>query len=348
MPALLVTMQTHIVPVGFDYDRLIAPLVREQMDVDRVVLLEGAVGSQANVEYSRRLAEKLEQDYRNLLGAETERFVVEDVYDYDAAFEQAFALINAELDRDPTSVDVDETVPTDGGTAAEGATAAMAEDDRGEVWVNISAMPRTVSFAFATASHSIMVERESDRDRIHTYYTVPEKYLETELAEELRAQIDLLGDLEGDLDGELAERASERLESAREMLAEFDERGTTIGAKEINGSHVVELPVASFSNVKPFEEVILFTLGEHGEFESVSELAQALARELGEEYTDSFRSKVIYNVDRLGPGGKGYIEQEEHGKSHRTRLSRIGELWVRAHGDGRDDGRTGAAERIDQ
>jgi hypothetical protein len=52
---------------------------------------------------------------------------------------------------------------------------------------------------------------------------------------------------------------------------------------------------------------------------------------MNEEYTDSFRSKVIYNVDRLGPGGKGYIEQEEHGKSYRTRLSRIGELWVRSH-----------------
>jgi hypothetical protein len=292
-------MQTHIVPVGFDYDRLIAPLVREQLDVDRVILLEGAVGSEANVEYSRHLAEKLEKDYRNLLGAETERVVVEDVYDYDEAFEQAFALINAEL------------------------------DSGSEVWVNVSAMPRTVSFAFATAAHSIMVEREGDRDRIHTYYTVPEKYLETELAEELRQQVDLLEDLR--TDGDIDDRVEERLSTAIDLLDEFDERGTTIGAKEIDGSHIVELPVASFSNVKPFEEVILFTLGDHGEFESVSELAQELSRELGEEYTDSFRSKVIYNVDRLGPGGKGYIEQEEHGKSYRTRLSRIGELWVRAH-----------------
>ncbi|GGN97915.1 MULTISPECIES: DUF6293 family protein [Haloarcula] len=292
-------MQTHIVPVGFDYDRLIAPLVREQLDVDRVILLEGAVGSEANVEYSRNLAEKLEKDYSNLLGAETERVVVADVYDYDEAFEQAFELINAELDAG------------------------------GEVWVNVSAMPRTVSFAFATAAHSIMVEREGDRDRIHTYYTVPEKYLETELAEELRRQVALLEDLQ---QGEAVdERVDERLATALDLLEEFDERGTTIGAKEIDGSHIVELPVASFSNVKPFEEVILFTLGEHGEFESVSELAQELARDLGEEYTDSFRSKVIYNVDRLGPGGKGYIEQEEHGKSYRTRLSRIGELWVRAH-----------------
>jgi len=297
-------MQTHIVPVGFDYDRLIAPLIRDQFDVDRVILLEGAVGSEANVEYSRNISAKLEQDFRNLLGAETSRVVIEDVYDYDAAFEDAYDLINDELD--------------DG-----------APD--GEVWVNVSSMPRPVSFAFATAAHSITLERQADRDRIHTYYTAPEKYLETELAEELRANRDLLTDLlEGDVD---ADRIRARLDGTAELLDEFDERGTTIGAKRIGDNHIVELPVASFSNVKPFEEVILFELGEHGEFESVSELAEALAAELGEEYTDSFRSKVIYNVDRLGPGGKGYIEQEEVGKSYRTTLSRIGELWVRSHAD---------------
>ena len=297
-------MQTHIVPVGFDYDRLIAPLVRDQFDVERVILLEGAVGSEANVEYSRHLSEKLEQDFRNLLGADTERVVLADVYDYDAAFEQAYDLITAELDLE------------------------------NEVWVNISAMPRTVSFAFATAAHSLMVEREEEREQIHTYYTAPEKYLETELAEELRNQRDLLADLEAaDVDERLRERVSDRLGAAEDLLAEFDERGTTIGAKEFDDGHVVELPVASFSNVKPFEEVILFKLGEHGEFASVSELAESLAAELNEEYTDSFRSKVIYNVDRLGPGGKGYIEQESAGKSYRTRLSRIGQLWVRAHGD---------------
>ncbi|WP_290818707.1 DUF6293 family protein [Halovivax sp.] len=301
-------MQTHIVPVGFDYDRLIAPLVRDQRDVDRVVMLQGAVGSEANVEYSRDLARKLETDFQNLLGAETERFVLADVYDYDGAFEQAYDLITAELDRG------------------------------NEVWVNVAAMPRTVSFAFATAAHSLMVEREDERERIHTYYTAPEKYLETELAEELREQRNLLAELRDAETGEAApeERIERRLESARDLLSEFDERGTTIGAKEIDGSHVVELPVASFSNVKPFEELILFKLGEEGEFASVSELAESLARELNEEYTDSFRSKVIYNVDRLGPGGKGYIEREEHGKSYRTRLSRIGELWVRAHSDRED------------
>ena len=140
-------MQTHIVPVGFDYDRLIAPLIRDQLDVDRVILLEGAVGSEANVEYSQNLSQKLEKDFQNLLGADTERVVIEDVYDYDTAFEQAYDLINTQLDR--------------------------GED--AEVWVNVSAMPRPVSFAFATAAHSVMVERQEDRERIHTYYTAPEK-----------------------------------------------------------------------------------------------------------------------------------------------------------------------------
>ncbi|MFC7202506.1 DUF6293 family protein [Haloferax namakaokahaiae] len=305
-------MQTHIVPVGFDYDRLIAPLIRDQLDVDRVILLEGAVGSEANVEYSRNLSKKLEKDFQNLLGAETERVIVSDVYDYDAAFEEAYDLINDELDAD------DER--------------RGEEEKPGEVWVNVSAMPRPVSFAFATAAHSIMVERQADRDRIHTYYTAPEKYLETELAEELRGTGNLLESIleSGEID---EDEIRKHLDTADDLLSEFDERGTTIGAKKIGDRHIVELPVASFSNVKPFEEVILFKLGEHGEFGSVSELAEALAREMNEEYTDSFRSKVIYNVDRLGPGGKGYIEQKEVGKSYQTRLSRIGELWVRSHAD---------------
>ena len=327
-------MQTHVVPVGFDYDRMIAPLIRDQFDVDRVILLEGTVGSEANVEYSRNIARKLEQDFQNLLGAETVRERLTDVYDYDAAFERAFDLINAELDRDERQgVDPGDDERGDAGDGVK----------RREVWVNLCSMPRPVSFAFATAAHSIMVERQDDRDRIHTYYTAPEKYLETELAEELRANRDLLRELvdsealAGGAPGDGAavdpDRVADRLATTTSLLEEFDERGTTIGAKRIGDSHVIELPVASFQNVKPFEELVLFTLGEHGEFASVSELAETLAADLNEEYTDSFRSKVIYNVDRLGPGGKGYIEQEEHGKSYRTTLSRIGQLWVRAHAD---------------
>ncbi|MDY7080829.1 MAG: aspartate kinase, partial [Halobacteria archaeon] len=61
----------------------------------------------------------------------------------------------------------------------------------------------------------------------------------------------------------------------------------------------------------------------------VSELADLLASDLDEEHTDSFRSKVIYNTRSLRE--KGYIEQVEKGKSHETRLSRLGNLWVQSH-----------------
>jgi len=118
---------------------------------------------------------------------------------------------------------------------------------------------------------------------------------------------------------------------ATRIIEAFDAGGTTVGAKLFGEQHLLELPIAAFSPVKPFEELVLFKLGAIGEAASVSELAERLAAELGEAYTDAFRSKVLYSVDRLGPDGKGYIDQEAEGNSYRTRLSAIGELWVRSH-----------------
>jgi hypothetical protein len=289
-------METHIIPVGFDYDRLIAPLVRDRHAVERVVLLEGSVGSAENVAYSQRLTARLRSDFETLLGAETQRITLEDVYDHDAAFSTAFTLISEELERSPA-----------------------------DVWVNISSMPRPVSFAFATAAHSIMVEAAADRDRIHVYYTAPDRYLETELAEQLQRVTDRLTAVADDQESEAV--AAE----ARRIIDAFDAGGTTVGAKLFGDSHLLELPIAAFSPVKPFEELVLFKLGAIGEAASVSELAERLAAELGESYTDAFRSKVLYSVDRLGPDGKGYIDQEAVGNSYRTRLSPIGELWVQSH-----------------
>ncbi|MDY6780762.1 MAG: aspartate kinase, partial [Halobacteria archaeon] len=122
---------------------------------------------------------------------------------------------------------------------------------------------------------------------------------------------------------------NQRFSTANDILDEFNERGTTIGAKEFDGSHIIEIPVVPLSKIKPFERVILFKLAETGVFESVSDLSEALADDLDEEHTDSFRSKVIYNTRSLAE--KGYIEQVERGKSHETRLSRLGWLWVESH-----------------
>ncbi|XGI84335.1 DUF6293 family protein [Halorutilales archaeon Cl-col2-1] len=290
----------HIIPVGFDYDRLIAPLIRDKLDVDRVILLQGSVGSEENVEYSKKVAAKLEEDFESLLDAETERVTLENVYDYQEIFARAYGLILDEF--------------TSGR----------------EVYVNVSAMPRTVSFGFTTAAHAVIVEEDEAREHIHTYYTAPEKYLETDLAEELQEMVHLLRRLKNEgLTDSVESDLDERFAEANDLLDEFDERGTTVGAKSFDGSHIIEIPVAPLSKIKPFERVILFKLHEEGVVKSVSELADHLADDLDEEYTDSFRSKVIYNTRSLRE--KGYILQEESGKSHETRLSRLGELWVESH-----------------
>ena len=90
-------MQTHIVPVGFDYDRLIRRW--SATSSTSTGWCYWRVPSAARPTSSTPgIAEKLEQDYRNLLGTDTERFVVEDVYNYDAAFGQVYDLTGAQLD----------------------------------------------------------------------------------------------------------------------------------------------------------------------------------------------------------------------------------------------------------
>lgn len=297
-------MNVHVVPVGFDYDRLIAPLVRDKVDVDRAVLLRGTVGSEDNVEHSEEVARRLREDFESLLDAETETLTLDDVYDYDATFVQAYRLLKRE------------------------------HDAGNDVQVNVSAMPRTVSFAFTMAAHSVMMEDDDARDSIHIYYTAPEKYLETEMAEELQRVRHLVRRLKDEgLTDSVERELDERYQAVDELTREFEERGTTVGIQEIDGSHVVDIPVEPLTDPKPFERSILFELSERGTVDSTSTLAEGLAERLDEEYDDAFRSKVIYNVRSLKEAG--YVRQKEEGKSHRTELSRLGRLWVDSHGEKR-------------
>ncbi len=292
-------MKTHVVPVGFDYDRLVAPLVRDQVDVDRAVLIEGARGS-ADV------ARKLREDFASLFDAETRTVGIDDVYDYDAIFALAYGVLRDEL------------------------------DDDNEVRINVSAMPRTVSFGFTNAAQHVVVEDEEARGRVLAYYTAPERYLETELADEMDEVVRLMRRLKDEGLTDAAERElDERYSRANELLREFNERGTTVGAREFDGSHVIEMPITPPADLKEFERTLLRALDDEGVVESVSELAEVVAERTGRENTDSFRSKVIYDVRSLRE--KGYVEQSESGKSHETRLSHLGRLWVRAHDCGEGD-----------
>jgi len=295
-------MKTHVVPVGFDYDRLIAPLVRDKVDVDRAVLLEGNRGSSD-------VARRLREDFESLFDAETRTVEIDDVYDHDAVFALAYGVLSDEL------------------------------DEGNEVRINVSAMPRTVSFAFTSAAQHVVVEYEGEsgeesggtRDNILAYYTAPERYLETELADEIERAVRLMRRLKDEGLTDDVERAlDERYSHANELLREFNERGTTAGAREFDGSHVIEIPITPPSNLKEFERTLLRTLADEGVVGSVSELAERVAERTGRDNTDSFRSKVIYDARSLRE--KGYVEQSERGRSHETRLSHLGRLWVRAHG----------------
>jgi len=307
-------MKTHVVPVGFDYDRLIAPLVRDKVDVDRAVLLEGDRGS---AEVARRLRE----DFESLFDAETVTEEIDDVYDYDALFALAYGVLSDEL------------------------------DEGNVVRINVSAMPRTVSFAFTNAAQQVVVEYEggkgeregeemddeetdgenAPRSSILAYYTAPERYLETELADEVEEVVRLMRRLKDEGLTESVERAlDERYSRANQLLREFNERGTTAGAREFDGSHLIEMPITPPSDLKEFERTLLRTLADEGVVGSVSELAERVAERAERENTDSFRSKVIYDVRSLRE--KGYVEQAKRGRSHETRLSHLGRLWVRAHG----------------
>ena len=286
-------MKTHVVPVGFDYDRLIAPLVRDKVDVDRAVLLEGPRGSS-------EVARKLSEDFVSLFDAETRTVEIEDVYDYDDVFASAYSVLRDE------------------------------RDEGNEVRINVSAMPRPVSFAFTNAAQHVVVEDEEARGSILAYYTAPERYLETELAEEVDELVRLMRRLKDEgLTDSVERELDERYSRANDLLREFEERGTTVGARKFDGSHVIEMPITPPAELKEFERTLLGVLNDVGVVDSVSELAEVVAERTGRENTDSFRSKVIYDARSLRD--KGYVEQTETGRSHETRLSHLGRLWVKAH-----------------
>lgn len=148
------------------------------------------------------------------------------------------------------------------------------------------------------------------------------------MIEGLREQKDLIEDLSEDTDdGEV----QQRLDSVSNLLSGIDDHGTTAGAKELgDGKLHVEIPATPLPDLTDFEKRLLRVLGEIGRAESTSDLGRQLAeRSEDEEWNESFRSKVQYNVKNLKE--KGFIEREEKEQKYETDLSTMGELWVDTH-----------------
>lgn len=287
----------HFIPVGFDFERLIQPISQGGLHADRVVLLRSASESHDRAaELAQRMDQKLYEAFDTILGINVSREAVDQIDDYGELYEFAYNRIFDEVQKG------------------------------NEVYVNISSMPRTVAFAFGTAADSLSIEYPSVRSSVHTYYVSPETYLVLDMIDELREEISFLEDR---MDGRDDTELQERHDVLDQLLNDVLERGVTEGAREMNGNRHVEFPAPPVANLRDFEKQILRFLDQEGETRSTTQLSKQLAKNVGDEYNESFKSRTQYNVESLEE--KGYIERIEDGNRLRTRLSKMGSLWVATH-----------------
>ena len=297
----------HFIPVGFDFERLFFPISKNQMDADRVIIVthdghpdEVEGEDQQAVRLAGSLADRLHKSFE-MIDVEVEEIELtrQELYDYEDVYRLAHKRILREL------------------------------NEENEVFVNISSMPRTVAFAFATAADSLITERKDEfediRKNLHTYYVRPDKYVALEMLEELEKEIDFLDDLDEH------SGIAERKEEIQNLVSKVHQGGVTEGTKHPPESDImyVEFPASPGSEVEGFEENILRFLEGKDSFSSTSALAKELAEEINEEYDGSFRSRVQYNVSNLED--KGYVTRSKSGNRMETSLSTMGRMWVITH-----------------
>ena len=291
--------RVHFLPVGFDFDRLILPISKGQMEADRVVLVTHDIGDEPTraAELASRLTDQLESSF-DLLDVEVERkgLEAEELYEYEVLYPEAHDYILNEI------------------------------VDGNEVYVNISSMPRTTAFAFATAADSIIAEYQKEvdeiRDKVHTYYVSPQNYLVLDMIEALKDAKELMKGME-DLD------VYPQYQNICEILDKVEDGGVTEGTREMDGQMYVEFPSSPGSDVDEFEKRILKFLKGKDPISSTSALAEQFAEQEGEEYGESFRSRIQYNVSKLDE--KGYVDREKDGNRFETELSTMGRMWVETH-----------------
>ena len=297
------TERVHFIPVGFDFDRLIYPISKGELEADRVVLIthQGNPDDEATdraADLANNMTNRLENSFE-LIDVEVERepIDIEELYQYETLYPVAHEYILDELEAGS------------------------------EVFVNISSMPRTTAFAFATAADSIIAEYQSEvegvRDMLHTYYVAPDKYLVLEMIDALEDAKNLFEEMSEDI------RVHPQYTNIRDLLNKIDKNGVTEGARDLDGQMYVEFPSSPGSDVEEFEETILNFLAGKDPIQSTSALAEQLAEEEGEEYDESFRSRVQYNVSKLDE--KGYVDREKVGNRLETQLSTMGRMWVETH-----------------
>lgn len=302
---MLMVDTLHIIPVGFDFERLIQPISQGGLEADRVILLRAEPGdeSDSTAKLANRMLEKLHEDFSRVLGAEVEQHSLSDIYDYSFLYVFAFELFEKELQAG------------------------------NEIHVNISSMPRTVAFAFATAADSLIIENPEYRGLLHTYYVSPNDYVILDLVDVLEDEKEFL---ERGLDEIERQDVEERIDKIEGVLEDVREGGVTSGAKEMDdGLPYVEFPTPPVTEVTEFQEELLDFVYENEPIKSISQTAKGVIRRYPDEFSDSFRSKVQYNIELLEENG--YIGLQDKGNSHQVSLTKMGRLWVRTHYDTEPD-----------
>jgi len=284
----------HIIPVGFDFQRLAQPITQGDLEADRILLLHSDRESDDKEaqQLAERMVKRLEETLGTLFGKEIDTQTVDDIFDFETAYQKAYTMIQEEV------------------------------EEGNEVWVNISSMPRTVAFAFASAANSIIVEEPEYRDDVHTYYVSTDEYLVTRMIRELRNEKEFLEDL---TESDSEKQAQTRLNTIEDLISDVEDNGTTKGADQI-----VEFPAIPTGELHQFEKSILYFLDEHGPQESISALSEKLAEATEEDVSpSSLKSKVQYNVTNLEE--QGFVKREAVKNKHKISLDTMGKLWVRSH-----------------
>lgn len=173
----------HVLPVGFDINRLTAPLASDEFDVDKVVLLRSTEDDREKTTWTQEQTDQLvsnafertKDNIENVLNVPIETRTIPGFTEYRELYAEAYKLLK-EL------------------------------SDDGVVYVNVSSLPLSAASAFinaeavlssegvdndATTSDGEFTEEYANRaERVHTYYIRPKEYLNAKLVGYIRGALD--------------------------------------------------------------------------------------------------------------------------------------------------------------
>lgn len=286
----------HLIPAGFEYDRIIKPLFKD-FSVDKAYLL-------IHDSKNDRGDYRKQEEAVNRFIAELHKVPIDwedvkiDIYDFDRTFKVLYDLIHLELKKG------------------------------NPVYINVSSAPKILQAALTLAAFL-----NKEHGEIKLFYVEPERYYEGALISTVlellndnsneKATIKKLKELassiqqHGMAEGELVVHEippfpiAEITAIEKEMLNVIRERalGSWIEYKNSNSNYYKALQRISKSS-------------NNQEIRSIKEMKELLDKKLGKETPRSNVKYYLSNLEKLG-----MIETEMNKKELRIRLTRAGELF---------------------